>query len=121
MDINEHTAAVEVSRLLSKHVSEMRAFRREHGAAVPDLMDAEDNYRNGGPIEHFRAAIDAACREHPELAPQITRLFEWVKWNEARTTSNVVPIRDSTPPKSLEEAEAELQQLEAEAARNGLA
>lgn len=82
MNIDDHTAAVELSRLLFKHVSEMRAFRKAHDTTVPDLMNAEDDYRNGGPIEHFRAAIDAACREHPELAPLITRLFAWVNWNE---------------------------------------
>lgn len=77
-----HTDYVEISRLMSKHVREMRAFRIKHGGRVQSLINAEDDYRNGGPIEHFRAAIETACREQPELEPLISRLFAWVKWNE---------------------------------------
>lgn len=70
-----------LNRLMLQRIREMRAFRSEHGASLLTLMNAEDDYRNGGPIEPFREAIETACRERPELAAQIRRPFAWVAYN----------------------------------------
>jgi hypothetical protein len=66
-----------VNAAMRKRLEETRAFRASHGGTVPALIEAEDDYRNGGNVEAFHAAIEASCREHPELEAQIRRLFAW--------------------------------------------
>lgn len=73
----------EVSRLMVERVKERQAFRREHGPSMPAFMNAEDAYRNGGPEDDYRAAVETACRERPELEAQIRRLFGLPDYNRA--------------------------------------
>lgn len=73
----------EIARRMFQRVKEARAFRIEHGPSMPGLMDAEDDYRNGGPMEDFHAAIEQACRERPELEERIRHLFDWAYYDGA--------------------------------------
>lgn len=67
--------SAEVSRLMTQRVRERQAFRQEHGPSLPGLMQAEDDYRNSGREDDYRAAVETACRERPELEVQLRRLF----------------------------------------------